>query len=310
MRIYLVASGDAQDVLIPAREQIPAREGQGEVVEPGEPPAIPEAPLPGRTPVSGLREPRDAAVDAKGRVGVADFGNSRLRVFDAAGGLLGGWGGRGDGTYNLREPCAVAASGDDVYGADTWNGRVQRHAVNGNFRATAGGLYGPRGVAVAPGRAVWVTDTGNNRVVRYDAALAEPTFFGQQGSKPGEFSGRAGIAAGSKGEIFVADVLNHRIQILRPDGSFDRSIPFDGWGEPSEPHLEAAPDGTLYVTDPVASTLVAIDTAGRAVRTWKEDAAGQPVARPTGVAIDRARKKIWVVNFGSHTLLWLPLERP
>ena len=112
--------------------------------EPLEPsaPQIRESPSADRAPWAGMKEPRDAAVDSRGRLWIADFGNSRLRVFDGNGGYLGGLGNRGNGSYELRDPCAVAIRGDDVYVADTWNGRIQKYSITGEWKATAAGLFG------------------------------------------------------------------------------------------------------------------------------------------------------------------------
>ncbi|HEY3124174.1 MAG TPA: hypothetical protein VGK70_08925, partial [Thermoanaerobaculia bacterium] len=89
-----------------------------------EPPSIRETAAAGRRPFDGLKEPRDAAIDGRGRIWLADFGHSRLRIFDGKGGYLGGWGGRGSGTFGFRDLTGVAIRNEDVYVADTWNGRV------------------------------------------------------------------------------------------------------------------------------------------------------------------------------------------
>ena len=143
---------------------------------PAEPtePSILSAPAPGRPPFAGMSEPRDAAVDAQGRLWVADFGNSRIRLFDRNGGYLGGWGNPGNETFTLRQPAGVAARGEDLYVADTWNGRIQYYTLKGEWKATAAGFFGPRGVAAAPDGKVWATDTGNHKVVVFNRSLGEP----------------------------------------------------------------------------------------------------------------------------------------
>ena len=226
-QIYRVVGGPAQDVLEPAKEDLPdavpaAPQPQD---EPEEAPVIRRSPAGGAPPFAGLREPRGAAVDDLGRIWIADFGNSRIRIFDADGGALGGWGGRGSGKFGLREVCGVAVKGDALYLADTWNGRVLAFTTAGVPRGSAAELYGPRGVTVATDGRVWVTDTGNHRVVSYDAELRDPRIIGRKGTAPGEFSSPIGIAAAPSGVIYVADTVNRRIQILRLDGTVLSSSP-------------------------------------------------------------------------------------
>jgi sugar lactone lactonase YvrE len=216
VRIYRVVGGDAEDVIAPVREALPV-EKKGESPpqeEAEEPPKISETPISQAPPFSGMKEPRDAAVDGRGRIWIADFGNSRLRIFSPEGGLLGGWGGLGSGTFGLRQPCGIAIVGDDVYIADTWNGRIQAFTAKGEWKAKTTDLFGPRGIAVATDGRVWVTDTGNKRVIVYDGSLKEVQRIGKLGSGPLEFSDPAGIAVGPSDLVYVADTGNSRIQIL------------------------------------------------------------------------------------------------
>jgi YYY domain-containing protein len=303
-QVYRVVGGDAQDVITaPVREaiaapQAPARSGD----EPEEPPVIRDKSPQGSPPFAGMREPRGAAVDARGRIWIADFGNSRLRIFDPFGGYLGGWGGRGGGTYGLREPCAVAIREDSVYVADTWNGRIQSFTLDGKWKATAKDLFGPRGVTVAPNGTVWVTDTGNKRLVVYDGDLKQVQTIGKLGSGPGEFSDPVGIAAGPDGILYVADAGNQRVQVLDKDGHYLRQIPVSGWKVGIEPQLDVDDDGTLYVSDPPHNGLLQIDGSGMVKKTFTRDDAGAELSRPTGVAIDRKNRLLYVINSGNNKI--------
>jgi sugar lactone lactonase YvrE len=304
-KVYRVVGGDSEDVITPARETLPPPPEGGEVSEEEEPPAISDKPEEGRPPFSGMKEPRDADRDDRGRLWVADFGNSRLRIFDAQGGFLGGWGGRGDTTFAMREPCAVSIAGDDVFVADTWNGRVQKFSLAGEWKAKAVELYGPRGVAVAKDGRVWVTDTGNHRIVSFDGALEGRQVFGKLGSAPGDFSSPVGIAVGPSGSVYVADTGNRRIQVLDGNGVFQRSVTVRGWEGPVEPHLEVGEDETLYATDPAASVVLAFDPAGVEIGRWKADDEGSPFDKPTGLALDRKAGILYVVNSGNSRVMKL-----
>ena len=303
-RIYRVAGSESQDVLVPTHETVaPAAEAATPDTEPEEAPEIAAQPRPDVAPFGLLREPRGAAVDGRGRIWIADFGNSRLRVYDAAGGLLGGWGGRGAGTFGLREACGVAISGDDLYVADTWNGRVQRYTLAGEWKATATGFYGPRGVAIAPDKTVWVSDTGNNRIQHFDPDLNLLGTTGKKGTGDGEFQGPIGIAVSRSGSVYVADVGNRRIVVLRPGGEFERAFSFPGWEKPGEPDLEIGPGETLFASDPEANVVVELDaTKATVIARRGMDDAHKALVRPTGVAIDRRKSILYVVNSGNNTV--------
>ncbi|MDQ5871027.1 MAG: DUF2298 domain-containing protein, partial [Acidobacteriota bacterium] len=302
VRIYRVVGGDSEDVISPVKETLPVAEKPRGAPqdEPEDPPEIRETPNADVPAFSGLREPRDAAVDDRGRLWIADFGNSRLRIFQPDGGFLGGWGGRGSGTFGLKEPCAVAVSGNDVYIADTWNGRVQHFTIAGEWKGSAGDLYGPRGIAVGPDGSVWVSDTGNKRIAIFDRDLKPLRTIGKLGSGPLEFSDPVGIAVGPSGSVHVADAGNGRIQILDAKGAFKRSIAVPKWNRNVEPHLEVGDDGTIYASDPQGDALLVFSASGELQDRRATDDSGRPLARPTGVAIDRKNRILYVVNSGNN----------
>jgi YYY domain-containing protein len=307
VRVYRVVGGDSEDVIAPARETLPPPATGQEVVEPEEAPSISETPQEGRPPFSGMKEPRDGDVDGQGRIWIADFGNSRLRIFDRDGGYLGGWGGRGDSTYAMKDPCAVAIGNDSVYVADTWNGRLQRFSMDGEWKAKAIELYGPRGVAVAKDGKVWVTDTGNHRLAVYDADLGHRQIVGKRGSGNGEFSSPVGIAAAPTGDVYVADTGNHRIQVFDVDGNFKSAIPFRGWEGSVEPHLQIDSAGMLYATDPRASTVIAFEPGGAESGRWSADDEGSRFDRPTGLALDGKAGILYVINSGNGRVMKLTI---
>lgn len=308
-RIYRVIGGDSDDVVTaPTREPLPEPTPGGEQLEPEEPPSILKVSDHADPPFFGLKEPRGAAVDGQSRIWIADFGHSRLRIYDSEGGALGGWGGRGDGVYGFRELCGIAISGDTIYVADTWNGRLEAFSLEGEPRGAAVGLYGPRSVAVAPDGHVWATDTGNHRVVRYDSGFANPLFVGKKGSAPGQFSNPVGIAVGPSGHVYVADTDNRRIQVLNGDGTVLRVLPFPGWEEIAEPHIAVDRDERLYVSDPGAHAVVVLDAEGKVLSRRVRDDAGQTLSRPTGLAIDPRTRILYIVNSGNNSVSFIHLS--
>lgn len=316
VRIYRVLGAGAVSAAplplpMPPMREVAAEPATGPPAEePEEPPVFRSSPRPGSAPFASLREPRAVAVDGRGRLWVTDFGNSRLRVFDEDGGLLGGWGGRGSGHFGLREPSGISISGDRVLIADTWNGRVALFDVDGDWKGSVGGFFGPRGVALDPAGRIWVADTGNHKVLAYDDLGKPAKTVGGKGSGPLQFSSPVGIAVGPSGRVYVADTGNARIQVLEASGSFRSAIPVSRWTGPIEPQI--AVDGTerLYAVSPSTDEVLAFDAAGTLLWSRGLDDDGRKLALPVGIAVDEGRRCLWVVNAGNGSVTSLSLTAP
>src|SRR5439155_833962 len=73
-------------------------------------------------------------------------------------------------------------------------------------------------IAVA-GSYVYVADSGNNRIERFNLEGGEAMAWGTKGEGPGQFSYPRGVAANAS-EVLVADDDNHRIEKFDPGGVF------------------------------------------------------------------------------------------
>ena len=58
----------------------------------------------------------------------------------------------------------------------------------------------------------YVCEFGNSRLQIFDAQDRPLEILGGPGAKPGQFSNPWSIALDSKGNLYVADALNHRVQ--------------------------------------------------------------------------------------------------
>ena len=157
--------------------------------------------------------PVGMAADTAGNVYVADAGNDRIQRRD---GSTGAWTTVDTHGATLNSPRAVAADGDAVYVAA--GNRVLRLTATGTTAVTApgAGFENPGGLWVA-GPYLYVSDTGNNRVVRQDRRTGTWVSFGDEGNGPGSFLGPLGLTTNSQGDVlFVADQLNNRIERFGP----------------------------------------------------------------------------------------------
>jgi uncharacterized protein (TIGR03663 family) len=178
-----------------------------------------------------MNAPKGIDVDAAGNLYVADSQNHRILTFDASGASLNQWGSEGAMTGQFQEPWDVAVSPDGlVYVADTWNHRIQVFTAQGDLVrswgrfgevtgdvAEDGVFYGPRALALDDEGNLYVADTGNKRIIKYDPQGQLLTAVGGAGTEPGEFQEPVGLAIGPDGNLYVADTWNHRIQVLTPD---------------------------------------------------------------------------------------------
>jgi DNA-binding beta-propeller fold protein YncE len=96
-----------------------------------------------------------------------------------------------------------------------------RPAVNGQFRQ-------PTDVTWNAADDIFISDGYiNSRVAKYDKNGDWVRQWGDRGSKPGEFNTPHSIAADAKGNIYVADRGNRRIQVFDTDGGLVREIKID-----------------------------------------------------------------------------------
>lgn len=171
--------------------------------------------------------PSDVAIASDGSFFVADgYGNNRIVKFDVNGRFLLQWGSRGTaaGQFDLPHGVALAETGA-LYVADRGNARVQVFDASGNhLRTLAGAELGrPWAVALQHDQLFVVdgsdpVESGANRarVVRADRVTgAARESFGSFGTAPGQFNWPHDIAVAADGTVFVAEILNRRVQKFR-----------------------------------------------------------------------------------------------
>ncbi len=169
--------------------------------------------------------PLGLAFDPQGRLYVTDVrakGVQRVLLFSPDGRLLRTI--TADNGLTYPNGLAVDARGD-LEICDSNNARVLVAAADGEVvgRIVGGGdesaLGLPRGVAVDDEHHLYVVDAANHAVRMYrvtDQPAAVPgylTSFGTEGTGDGAFEYPNGIAADSRGRVYVTDRENDRLQV-------------------------------------------------------------------------------------------------
>ena len=85
-------------------------------------------------------------------------------------------------------------------------------------------FYMPSDITVDEEGNVYVLDSGNHRIQKFDSEGNFLASFGRHGQGPGDFQYPQSIDIDDLGNMYVADSGNQKINILKPDGTFDKDI--------------------------------------------------------------------------------------
>jgi DNA-binding beta-propeller fold protein YncE len=145
----------------------------------------------------------------------------------------------------------------------------------------------PQDVAVSPGGDVYVVDTGNYQVQRFDATGRFLDAWGSRGERPGQFLEPWAMDIDSQGNVYILDAGTGQVQKFTAEGQF-LGILGENSGFFSPRGLAIDRDGSLYVADTGGNRVAKLSPEGE-VLAWF--GAGVPVAagglnQPDGVAID------------------------
>ncbi len=267
-----------------------------------------------------LDYPKGLAVDGEGNTYVADSYNHRVQVFDASGRFVRQWGTQGNAAGQFQEPWGIAVDPEGtVFVADSWNHRIQKFDAQGRWLAgwgtfgdTGGTLgatnvfYGPRDIAIDPQGDVWVSDTGNKRILKF---TADGDFLGQwggDGASNGQFREPVGLAVDGEGNVYVADTWNQRVQKFDPSFNFIAAWPVLGWeGESvtNKPYLAVDSARRVYVTGPDYHWAVQFDSLGAVRTVWGQYGSDlRSFNMPSGIAIG-ADDSVYVLDSANHRVL-------
>lgn len=215
--------------------------------------------------------PSGVTTDPDGNIYVADSYNYIIQKMDSDGVVTTYWGtlgssGTGNGEFDLPADVALDSDGN-VYVADTLNHRIQKLDPSGSFITKWGKNIGdgsagsgngefnnPWGITVDSNNYVYVADSGNNRVQKFDSEGNFITKWGVSGTGDGEFYFPSGVAVGPNGLIYVVEADNNRFQIFKPDGTF--VVRYGGPGTGSDngqfnyPYgIAVDSNGNVYIAD-------------------------------------------------------------
>jgi YD repeat-containing protein len=172
----------------------------------------------------------------------------------------------------------------------------------GPSKLANGPLDFPTDVAIDASGNLWVTDSNNNRLEKFNANGEFLSQFGTLGSADGQLNHPASVAIDLGGNLWVADAGNNRVQKFSPTGAFLLKTGTSGTanGQFSGPTaIEVGPEGNIWVADTGNNRLQVLNSKGAFVKVVGAPGA-QPgqFKEPAGLAFDGSGT-LWVADSGN-----------
>jgi sugar lactone lactonase YvrE len=268
---------------------------------------------------ASLCNPAAALFDSQGNLWIADSGNNRVVEY------LNPW-----LTFdNVTKQYVVKASADRVFG--------QLNLTSNACATGTAGLCNPRGLALDSQGSLFISDSGNNRVVRHQNPLVDTAadqVFGQSGSftsngcntgglGPNSLCDPRGLYDDSGGHLFVADHGNNRvlrfdvsgysssaIQVFGQDGSMNSNACAAGRGGLCGPSGVGMDDGANLLIADTDNSRVLDYNAPLTSDTGADRVFGQPDFDGTscnagGVSAESLCHPTGVVGHGSYDAIYV-----
>jgi len=239
------------------------------------------APIQEYTDCNGGFSAYGVAVDNEGYVFIAD-GNNRVIKMSSSGSCVTFWGEAGiqDGQF-LGSWSIDVDKYDYIYVAEDFSYSSSSITIGSRIQKFDPITYKPVTIWGSPGTGdgqfvnprltidrindwVYVADTGNNRIQKFDLNGQHLNSWGVYGTGDYQFKGPMGVAVDKQGSIYVADRGNNSIKVYNSDFGFLRS-----WVEYAEPvsiNLKISPIG--IEVDDMGYVIISFDSGLIHIRNW------------------------------------------
>jgi DNA-binding beta-propeller fold protein YncE len=208
--------------------------------------------------------PTNLAVDQQDNLYVVDAGNDRIQKFDNNGKFIMMWGASGAGD---REFDFARGNGDYLGGVAM--------DVQGN---------------------IYVVDSGNQRIQKFDPSGNFILKWGSEGTNDGQFMSPVDAAIDGQGNIYVIDDRRNDVQKFDPNGNF--LLKFGGERIFNPGGLAVDEQGNVYVAGFQTEQIEKFDSDGKFLKSWGSVGSGDnQFDSPCDVAVD-AQGNVYVANFG------------
>ena len=207
---------------------------------------------------------------------------------------------RGKAPGQLYLPCSVAidVSTERIYVAELYCHRLSIFSETGAFMNTFShkDMRNPYGIAIHRDN-LYVTDTGVDSVfkfkleadIRFVVKLGNSIFVAQRFNSP------LGLSVSAKGDVFIADSRNNRIQVLDDSLHIQRSITHEIMESPCD--VKLTPD-EVYVLCHVSPCIIVFSHAGEKIRSLITRGDGMQIGSAGFFCLDK-KQNFLLSDFGN-----------
>jgi len=170
-----------------------------------------------------LNNPKGINTDSSGNILVADTYNKRVQIFSSNGTFINLITSQASNPAPTQIAASVASdSSGNIYVAD--NDRIEKFTLSGQTYSFVsqiglGRFASIDKILIDHQNNILVSDQSNNTILKFDTNGNFISQFGTAGTGNSQFNAPMGMALDSKGNLYVADSNNSRLQIFSPSGN-------------------------------------------------------------------------------------------
>ena len=210
---------------------------------------------------------------------------------------------KGRAPGELWYPCGVAIDENTnlIYVAEVDSCRVSIFSETGEFLNTFTNqdMSRPWGIAIHREN-LYVTDIGVYAVFQFkiEADMRLVAKVGSEGSGVGQFDYPLGLTVSTNGDVFVADYINNRIQILDDSLHFQRFITHQTMKLPYD--VKLTPD-EVYVLCKDSPCILVFSRAGEKIRSLITRGTGMQIGTADFFCLDR-KQNLLICDWENHQI--------